>query len=575
MYPDYKNLDEQEIPSGEAKLYRAFSRLDDKFHIFHSVSWITRSLRGPKDGEADFLVCHPEKGILVIEVKGGRVSADYERDLWLSVDHRGESHTIKDPFRQAKNAKFKVLEKLKEHQDWRQVRLGYFTLGHAAFFPDVDTAEALRGPNAPISIIGDQNSLPVLEAWINNVFEYWSSSEEDTNPSIIGAAGISFVKKIFARVVTARPLLAKKLEREEETRLDLTERQISTLNMFSKNRRVVVSGGAGTGKTVLAVEKAKRLAEFGYKTLLTCYNVRLAEHLNKVCGTNPNLEVIGFHRLCRRVINQAKEHSGRDILREQITENPTADKWTHHYPNALAYSLDVVDLQFDAIVIDEGQDFGEYFWFPIELMLSDSKLSPLYIFQDENQDIYSRASTFPGDAVPVSLTFNCRNTKKIHKAAYGYYNGPAIEPPSVDGDEIEILSDEDTTRQAKKIREYVSKLFTTERILPEDITILIADNLRRKSYEEILKKTPLHAGYQWDTTGHTKRNSILVDTVARYKGLENKIIVIWGLDSLEQEVLNETLYIGFSRAKSVLALCGSKEICDKVLFPMGNTLTPK
>ena len=85
----------------------------------------------------------------------------------------------------------------------------------------------------------------------------------------------------------------------------------------------------------------------------------------------------------------------------------------------------------------------------------------------------------------------------------------------------------------------------------------------------------LHAGYQWDTTGHNKHNSILVDTVARYKGLENTIIVIWGLDSLEQEVLNETLYIGFSRAKSVVALCGSKEICDKVLLPMGNTLTPK
>ena len=82
--------------------------------------WITKSSTGTKDGETDFLVCHPDKGILVIEVKGGRILADYRTGTWQSTDRNGRVHKIKDPFRQALNAKFSILEKMKEHPDWKR-----------------------------------------------------------------------------------------------------------------------------------------------------------------------------------------------------------------------------------------------------------------------------------------------------------------------------------------------------------------------------------------------------------------------------------------------------------------------
>ena len=93
----------------------------------------------------------------------------------------------------------------------------------------------------------------------------------------------------------------------------------------------MVNGGAGTGKTVLAVEKAKRLAEEGFSTLLTCYNVPLSEHLEKICEGIPNLQVSGFHKLCKRTVQEAKEISQRDFLREMKEEYPNQDEWTYRF----------------------------------------------------------------------------------------------------------------------------------------------------------------------------------------------------------------------------------------------------
>ena len=79
-------------------------------------------------------------------------------------------------------------------------------------------------------------------------------------------------------------------------------------------------------------------------------------------------------------------------------------------PNALAYSLDVLPERYEAIICDEGQDFREEFWVPLELLLADCDRSPLYVFYDDNQNIYARASTFPIRGEPFPLTVNCRNT---------------------------------------------------------------------------------------------------------------------------------------------------------------------
>ncbi len=565
LYPDYRGNYGKDVPSAEIKFYEACTSLEGDYHVFHSVGWISKTEGGARDGEADFLVCHPNRGILVVEVKGGRIRADYVSGEWSSIDRKGREHKIKDPFRQSMTGKFNVLTKLKEHRDWARLSLKKVPTGHAAFFPDVDDARVLKGPNAPEEIIGDRLDLSDLDAWLEQVFGYWSADDTNSRTGPLGVGGVQLIQRIFARVAQTRPLLSAQIEREKGERLRLTNRQIQTLDLLSRQRRVAISGGAGTGKTVLAVEKARRLADEGFETLLTCYNVPLARHLENVCSDQQNLSVFGFHKLCKRIVDEPGRSNGRDLIAEAKVSFPGLDLWDHYFPIALVYALDIVDVRYDAIVVDEGQDFGEEYWLPIEMLLRDSNTSPLYVFHDENQDVYTRASTFPGDASPITLSFNCRNTKKIHEAAYRYYNCPLINPPELDGDEIRVISAPDLSRQAKKIQEFVSKLITVERIPYSSIVVLIADRIKRKDYENALQRWPLPLGLSWKGFEKNQNAGVTVETVARFKGLESEVLVLWGLDELPSEERRGNLYVGISRAKSILALCGQDGSCSDVL----------
>ena len=565
LYPDYRGGYVKDMPSAEIKFYEACATLKGDYHVFHSVAWISRKEGRALDGEADFLVCHRDKGFLVVEVKGGRIHANYASGEWSSTDRSGRKHEIKDPFRQSLKGKFNVLSKVKDHRDWMRMGSKRFSAGHAAFFPDVDDGRALKGPNAPIEIIGDRSDLSKLESWLEKAFDYWSNSLANSNTDGLSESGVQLIKKIFARIVQTRPLLSAQIELEEGERLRLTNQQIQTLDLISRQRRVAISGGAGTGKTVLAVEKAKRLADEGFKTLLTCYNVPLSAHLDGVCEGDQNLDVQSFHKLCKRIVDQADAESGRDLKAEAKASFPGFELWDHYFPIALAYALDIVDIRYDAIVVDEGQDFGEEYWLPIEMLLKDGSTSPLYIFHDENQDVYARASSFPGDASQITLSFNCRNTKKIHQAAYLYYNGPMISPPDLIGDDIETLTAPDLSSQARKIQEFVSKLITVEKIPNSSITVLIADRVKRKSYESVLERLPLPSGLHWGSVNSTDGHTVTLESVARFKGLESQVIILWGLDDLPSQDKQGTLYVGTSRAKSILAVCGKEETCSSVL----------
>jgi hypothetical protein len=549
-YPDYEAVARANIKShAEYLFYQACKdKLSNDFHVFHSISWISRHSGRAEDGEADFLICHPDRGFVVVEIKGGRIDKNIRTGVWTTTNREG-SDSIKDPFKQALNGKYKILEKIKEHKDWGKSGLGWINAGHAAFFPEIDNGHRLKGPEAPVEIIGDRSNLKFFEKWVDNVFKHWT----DPRSSSFGAIGVQLFEKVFAPVRQARPLLSAEIAVEEKDRLLLTAQQAQILDHLSRQRRVAICGGAGTGKTVLALEKARRLASEGFNTLLTCYNAPLAEHMKKCVGSEENLTILGFHKLCKKMVDKASQESGRDLIDEAKQTNPGGDLFDHHYPLAFSFALyDNLSERYEAIVVDEGQDFGEEFWPPIELLLNLDEEKPLYIFYDENQNIYSKVSTFPADRAPFSLTVNCRNTKKIHKAAYQYYSGPKIEAPAINGKEVQVLEAPSVEEQAKKIYQQISRLIGSEKVFASSITVLIGDRIRRKDYQKCLSI-------------YTLPSEVYVETVARFKGLESDILILWGLDELPEKEKKETLYIGMSRAKSLLVICASKKTSTDVL----------
>tara|TARA_R110002051_G_scaffold2924_11_gene15440 strand:- start:8960 stop:10630 length:1671 start_codon:yes stop_codon:yes gene_type:complete len=550
------------------RLYSALkAQLDDDYLVLHSVAWIAKPKgEGPRDGEVDFLICHPRHGLLVIEVKGGRIDLDYSTRRWTSTDRRDVVHEIHNPFDQARRGKYGILEKLKENPQWQKLVIGRFAIGHAIFVPDVGDGERLKGPDAPTEIIGDRNDLTALASWVEGAFQYWASQPGDNqrvNP--IGTRGVETARKFFARVASTRPLLSVRLEDEERERITLTERQAVILDYLSRQRRVMVAGGAGTGKTLIAREKAVRAAEEGLSTLLVCFNRGLADHLREQCAGIANLEVASFHQLCRRWIDKAKVDLGRDLIAEARRDYPGGNEYDHHQPIALALAIDLFGPHYDAIVVDEAQDFGDEFWMPIELLLSEHEKGLLYVFLDENQDIYGRSAAIPISGEPMLLDKNCRNTSHIHAAAYRYYKGAAIEAPAIAGVGVEMIPATGIDRQARAIASLVTRLVAEEKMKPHDIGILLCDAAVREASERALAATSIPGTAKWGRLEAYRPGSVTVDTVARFKGLERSIVILWGLDSCTPEKDRETLYVGMSRAKSLLFLCGDKVACERAV----------
>ena len=320
-----------------------------------------------------------------------------------------------------------------------------------------------------------------------------------------------------------------------------------------------MSGGAGTGKTLLAVEKARQIAQTGLQVLLLCYNRPLADALSMGLQDEPRIQALSFHQLCDGRIRQVFQMTGRNLLDEAIEAYPgNSDK--HRFdvqmPYALALSNEVLDEKFDAVVVDEAQDFSDEYWFAIEELLCDQDLGYLYIFIDENQTLYPRHGNLPVSDEPYYLTSNCRNTAPIHEAGYVFYTGEPIDAPDLPGPAVERIAYDTDDAQANAIIQRVRQWVHVEKLRPQDVAVLVAKRPKAALYN-LLQQQSKRIGIAWVEEIHGQPHSVLLDTVARFKGLEAQAVVVWLGDEVVDERQWETVYVGTTRAKSLLCIVSS------------------
>jgi hypothetical protein len=163
------------------------------------------------------------------------------------------------------------------------------------------------------------------------------------------------------------------------------------------------------------------------------------------------------------------------------------------------------------------------------------------------------------------LDANCRNTAAIHNAAYLYYRGTPVQASEIVGTKIEMINANGIERQARAIGMLVTRLIAEEGIAPHDIAILLCDGRMKADYECALRLFPLPSISRFDRLEGYGPGVVTVDTVARFKGLERAIIILCALDGCTPTRDRETLYVGMSRAKSILYCCGTAEACDRIL----------
>ena len=263
---------------------------------------------------------------------------------------------------------------------------------------------------------------------------------------------------------------------------------------------------------------------------------------------------MSFHEFCSWRIRQVKSNSGRDLIEESKSIYSGEDVYDVLMPDALINSYELAPIQYDVILIDEGQDFKSEYWFAIELLRDQNTDTKLYIFQDTNQAIYTKNNEFPLDCEPLFLFDNCRNTKFIHNLAYQYYQGTEVDAPDLEGEAVQFTIKESIDNQCNEIDNKVSRLINHEGIDPKDIAVIIMGN-----YDEAESQLQSSRNnHQWAFKSYNPETKVLVETAKRFKGLEANIIFLW---IMEESVLDDKLlYVSISRARFRLSIIGGSYI---------------
>ena len=524
MFPD--RLPGNASPS-EKPVYEALRKLPDPWRVFHSVAW--QSLRKGRqgDGEADFVLIHPGHGLLVIEAKGGSI---HIRDgEWFSSNRKG-SHPI-DPFEQATASKHALVGYLRDTIPG----LPWLDAGHGVWFPGITVSGDLTAA-APDEIVLDRNDLTRPLAAINDLVNRWKLH------GMIPDEFIEAITKQLAPTVTIRHTLADDIAEVHARQLALTETQRFALDGLRRARRVIVYGGAGTGKTVLAEERARRLSADGFRVVLTCFNRPLGDAFADEFVDNDLVTAGSFHHLANTWITEAGL---------EFPENPDTDWWDDPAGELLLEAFTVGDFRADAIIIDEGQDFDDSWFVALEAAIDDPDEGLFLVFADRHQAIYREDWEPPFDAVEYSLDLNCRNTNQIAEVVARVY-GDELATRGADGPEPEFIAVESPAGVDKALRGILHRL-VNEGAIPVDRVVILTQ--RRDAKDRLVGTTS--AGFTLDTIGTP--DTVAVETIYRFKGLETDAAIVL-LERLENDRDRALAYIGLSRARFQLVVIGPPDV---------------
>lgn len=543
---------------GEKKIFDALQRLGDDYVILHSLGIAQHQEK--VFGEIDFVVIC-KRGILCLEVKGGQVFR--KNGVWHFTDRYNRENTkTEGPFRQVFSAMIslrKHLQKQFGHGD----PLAVCQYACGVVFPDIPFTQT--GPDIIQEIVYDSRcSVDELEKYINRVFDYWRDELQRkhgfsggglTAPQINKAE--NYLRGDFGFI----PSLGYIVDKTEQKLLSLTTEQVSRLAMAGENPRILLKGGAGTGKTLLGLEHAKRCALTGKKVLYLCFNNNLSQYLKFVVlrdwnGLDDTLKVDTFHGFISGILREAGLCPSQDgYSKDEYYRNVLTEAYLDFVRNKIDLS------EYDTLVVDEGQDLlrYEYIMCMDALLKGGLKNGNWHISYDPNQNIYNPQLDDGVDLIrennPTVLTLdtNCRNTRPV-----GVYNTlfTGIQPSRffrVNGENVTRESYLDEQDQRKKL------IKTLKRIIGQGIRPGSIYILSRFSFENsCLKGENILSGicsFQNATDLDPRNltdNSVKFSTIHSFKGLEAPVVFLIDVESFTEPMSRILNYTGMSRATSLL-----------------------
>ena len=544
MIPSMETKEDFNASGGELLLYELLAQLPDDYYIFHSTRWNEKLQKSAYSGahryvqwgEADFTIFHPVYGFIVFEVKDGQIAFSRERG-WIQINRYSGHEKIIDPMEQAERSKYYFLDQIKRRfggsSPYSFCSAVWFTSGDKAC---VDGAMPLNYKEETVLWSNDLQSPTSAEMAIRKVYRYYDVKHvvpsNETTAKVLDTLAPEFgvFESIRSRMLSTKAMFRK-----------MTAEQMYLLDYLEEQEEAAIHGVAGTGKTVLAVQKAKSLSESG-PVLFLCFNRFLKNHLQNAYSAESG---IAFYTLDGLLTKYTSNFSQSPSERtEMITE--------------FLMDWDQYEIPFCHIVIDEGQDFQDEH---LQLLhaIARSKNGCFYVFYDKNQFVQgvNYAQWLDQMECRLVLSRNCRNTKEIAITS--------TRPIGLEESRIKMRREFDSFSTWKPklffvdgkttLQEYLAKLikkYTAAGIKEKDIVVLSM----KPEGKSMLQQSDLCISGKYILSREPKENSIFFTTVRKFKGLEAEVIICIDIDketfSSPQE--RNVFYVGTSRAMAYLDL---------------------
>ncbi len=501
--------------------------------LFHSVGL----LEGDREQEIDLLVAWPGLGLAAIEVKGGRVTRDGEG--WHQ-ESKGVRRRIGSPVLQAQDGRHALTRYLQQSST---TSAGRARAAHLVALPFTSVPADFAAADLPRALVLDKDDVADCAQLVRKAIEKHGAGRQPLDEQ-----GVLAVIGLLAGELFGQTSLLSAAEEHEERVRQMTHDQLRTLESLSYHRRLKVIGGAGTGKTWLALEQARRLAAKGERVALVCYSRGLARFFERVTETWKPRERPAYVGLFHQLPVQWGAQPGAE----------DSDDFEVRLPRELGElaARRAPAKRFDSVVVDEGQDFGELWWPSLLACLSDPEDGGLFVFHDEAQRVFSRHGVVPIDLPPYLLNENIRNTKRIAQL-FSSLSGERLRPRGMEGAPVRLV--EVPTEEVVGRADDAVDALLEEGWEPGQIALLTTGHRHPEQANAV--DVGGWAAY-WDE--FFAEQDVFYGHVLGFKGLERSVVVLAVSGFKDLDRAREMLYVGLSRARSLLVVVGQRSLLESV-----------
>ena len=541
MIPD-EPLNAKPESREEEMFYALRDHLPEDYYVFHSFKLLQMNDDALHEREMDFLIYNKNKGIMILEAKAGKVYFDPADYKW----HYGNGTVMKrgGPFRQADTAKWDLHDEIDDRPKLSHL-VRHCKFCHAVWFPGISEGKLknmILPPDILPQLILTSEALDDPAPYIERIFAI--PSENGIETALSEEEHKEMLFKVLCPKFEIMPTATTEMDLQKVTFRRMLREQQMILNFLSEQRSAVINGPAGSGKTLIAVEKARRHSANGEKVLFLCFNSFLRQYLDdNFRDPNIDFKTVAEYacKVCRTPVPDYK--ALRDRLDDYYMEG---------------------DFPYKHIIIDEGQDFGS------KEIVANEIMDMLRMIAEANEDggsfyvFYDRLQFVQGKKLPkflsdadckMTLYKNCRNTENIAVTSLRPITerNPLVYEGAVKGDPAKILFCT-TPEEQRTAADYVVSMLKKDGI--DDAVILTC-------------KTEDQSVLASETQGGRYKKKYRFTTCRKFKGLEADAVIITDVDrdTFSTEVGKQLFYVGTSRARFRLYIIAelTDDDCKKVL----------